>query len=146
MGLAQRPISPKANIHGWPYNRGLRLACSRTPIRTNVSKWRRRALKDYVANGRNATLIGNDVRTGLRRIIFSFGIFRLSGLRHQTLLLRCRKVHHLHLLLPTCRILTSIQIPPFAYHFNMADLLCFVAYATMDLVGSNCRGLAEIMA
>jgi len=37
---------------------------------------------------------------------------------------------------------------PFSFtnHLNMADLLYFLAYATMDLVGSNNHGLVEIMA
>ena len=34
----------------------------------------------------------------------------------------------------------------FFYHSNMAILLCFLAYTTTDLVGSNNRGLAKMMA
>jgi len=34
----------------------------------------------------------------------------------------------------------------FACHSNMVDLLYFLAYATMNLVGSNNCGLVEIMA
>ena len=34
----------------------------------------------------------------------------------------------------------------FSCHSNMVDLLCFLAYATTDFVGSNNLGLAKIMA
>ena len=36
------------------------------PIGISVSRWRRRSLKDYVANRRKATLLGKNLRTGLR--------------------------------------------------------------------------------
>ena len=68
----------------------------------------RKTLEDYVTNERKATLIGNDVRTSLKRIIPFLGRLGLNGLRHRTFLRKSRKVHHLQLLLTTRRILTSI--------------------------------------
>lgn len=34
----------------------------------------------------------------------------------------------------------------FSYHSNMVDLLCFLAYATTNLVGSNSHGFTKIVA
>ena len=93
---------------------GYRLACSRTPTRTGTSKRRRRALKNYIADGREASLIWDKIRASLRRVITSLSKLRLSGPRHQALLHRRKKVHHLHPLFPTQRELTNIQVsPPF---------------------------------
>ena len=143
MGLAGRK-----SIHGWPWSGGLRLACSRTPTGASTSRRRRKALKDYVDNGRKATPIWNNVKTSLRGIIPSLGRLRLGGLRHRALLRRHRKVFHLHLLLPTRRILTSIQIPPLLLllplKYGRPTLLPNVCHH--KLVGNNNRGLAKIMA
>ncbi|KAM3690342.1 hypothetical protein ACB098_09G117400 [Castanea mollissima] len=78
----------------------------------STSRKGRRTLKDYTAYGRKTTLIGNNIRISLKKVITSLGRLGLGGPRHRTLLRRCRKVHHLHFLLPTCRVLTSIQVPP----------------------------------
>ena len=95
------------------------LACNRALAGMGEGRRKRRALKNYVANRGKATLIRNDVKTSLRRIIPSLGKFGLSGPRHQALLRRCRKVQHPHLLFPTRKILTSIQIPPFLLLFPL---------------------------
>ena len=97
-----------------------------------TSKRRRRILKDYVTNGRKTTLIGNNVGTSLRRIIASLGRLGLSGMRYQAFLCRRRKVHHLHLLLQTRGVLTSIQAPPL--------LLCLpLKYSRSTLLHSICH-------
>ena len=91
--------------------------------------------------------IGNNVKTSLRRIIPSLIRFGLSSPRHRALLCRHRKVHHLHPLLLTRRYPPAYKyhLFSFSYHSNMADLHCFQAYATANLVGSNNHRLAEIM-
>lgn len=92
----------RRSIHGWPWSG-----------RPGLAYRRRRTLKNYFTNRRKATLIGNYIKTSLRRIITSLGRLGLDGLRHQALLCRCWKVHHLHLFVQIRGVLTSIQVPPF---------------------------------
>ena len=39
---------------------------------------------------------------------------------------------------------TTFTFFSFSRHLNMADLLCFLTYATMDLVGSNSQGESSV--
>ena len=98
MGPARR-----RSIHGWPWSERLRLAYHRTSTETSTSKKRWRAFKNYVSNKGKTSLIRNKIRTSLKRVITSLGRLGLVGLRHRAL--------HLHLLLPTRKKLTSIQVP-----------------------------------
>ena len=66
-----------------------------------MSRRRRRALKNYVTDREKASLIRNKIKKSLERVIISLGRLRLGGLRHQALLCKYRKVHHLYLPLPT---------------------------------------------
>ena len=103
--LAAVGLARRRSIHGWPWSGRLRLACSRAPVgkgtsrgwRRTLKDYRRKTLEDYVTNKRKATLIGNDVRTSLRRISPSLGRLRLSRPRYRTILHRSKKVHHLYL-------------------------------------------------
>ena len=82
LSIATAGPARRRSIHGWPWSRRLRLACSRMPAGMGISRRRRRTFKNYVTNGRKATLIGNDVRTSFKRIIPSLGRLGLRGPRH----------------------------------------------------------------
>mgnify|MGYP007088661532 CR=1 FL=1 len=97
-----------------------------------TSRRRGKALKDYIADRGKASLIWDDIRTSLRRIITFFGGLRLGGPRHRALLCRRRKVHHLHFLLPTRRKFTSIPIPPLL-------ILLPIEYGRHTLLSSICH-------
>ena len=111
--LATLGLVSRMSICGWLWSRRLGLACHMAPTGMGTSKRGRRTLNNYITNGRKTALIGNNVRASLRRIITSLGRLGLGRLRQQALLHKHRKVHHLHLLLPTSGVLTSIQVPSF---------------------------------
>ena len=71
------------------------------PVGTSMSRGKRRALKNYIPDKGEASLIWDKIRESLGRVVTFLGRLRLGGLRHQAFLHRCRKVHHFHLFLPT---------------------------------------------
>lgn len=105
--VATGPVG-RWSIYRWLQYGRPRLVCSTAPGGMVPSRRRRRALKDYVANKEETSLIRDDIRIGLRSVITLLGKLGLGRPRDQALLYWCRKCHYLHLLLPTMRELTNI--------------------------------------
>ena len=89
------------------------------PTEISTSKRRGRAFKDYIADKGKASLIRDDIRTSIWRVITFLGRLRLGSSRDRAILCRRKKVHHLHLLFPTQRKLTSVPIPPLLLLFPL---------------------------
>ena len=137
----------RRSIHGWLWCRRSRSGYSRTPAKTGRGRRKERDLKDYATNEGRPALYGTILEqvseesspflANLGLAVrdtepFFVGVERFTTLIFFSQLKGNSPVYRYHLFSLTC-------------HSNIADLLCFLAYATTNMVGSNRHGFEEIM-